>query len=453
MDLQAGFAEVNINPRTFPARTYWAPVDTVIDPLFAHAAVFHDGTSTIAFLSLDVVIVEREYVLKIRKEVSEACAIHPGNIMVCATHNHACPAVVERPWSKKDSEYLDHMVEQGKRAVVEAYYAMVPVETGAGTCFEGRVSFNRRFIMKDGSVISQPSFDIVDKSVLYGEGTIDPEVGVLCVRDMNQRIIGILVNFACHAVHLMGSLSAGFPGVLSDRLKEAYGQNVVCVFLNGACGNVIHTNYADPEYKDTKEKVGLVLAADVMRIVAGISYSRQRQISAATSTIAIKYRDIDGLERNIDNLAPFNVFQGLIAKGWYQWSLNRLRDLHAKCDHEDAEIQVLRIGDTVFGAVPAEYFSQHSLRIKEQSPVADTFVVSLANGWLGYIPHKEAFGRIGGHESTWCISSKMEPDAGDCMADAMLDVIRRIPVSHHTAPPKQNANHQVQATLDSAPGL
>jgi neutral ceramidase len=436
MCLQAGFAKADITPRKFPARTYWSSVDAVIDPLFANAAVFRDGTTIIAFLSLDIVIVEREYVLKIRKEVSEACAIPPENIMVCATHNHACPAVVERPWSGKDDEYLDQMVDQGKRAVVEAFHAMVPVETGTGSCFEGRVSFNRRFIMKNGSVISQPAFAIVDKAVLYGEGTIDPEVGVLCVRDMNQRITGMLVNFACHAVHLMGSLSAGFPGVLSDRLKEAYGQDFVCVFLNGACGNVIHKNYTDPDYEDTKERVGSVLAADVMRIAANLSYSPQRRISSTASTIGIKYREIDGLERNMDNLAAFNVFKILIEKGWYSWSLKRLKALHAQGDHEDVEIQVLGIGDTVFGAVPAEYFSQHSLRIKEQSPVADTFVVSLANGWLGYIPHKEAFDRIGGHESTWCISSKMEPEAGDRMASAILDGIKKISVSDHTESPK-----------------
>ncbi len=72
---------------------------------------------------------------------------------------------------------------------------------------------------------------------------------------------------------------------------------------------------------------------------------------------------------------------------------------------------------------------EYALRIKEESPVGDTFVVSLANGWLGYIPHREAFERIGGHESTWCISSKMEPDAGDRMADAMLELIRTAPVA------------------------
>ncbi len=388
--------------------------------------MFHDGASTIAFLSLDIVIVEREYVLMIRDQVSRACPIPPDRIMVCATHNHACPAVVERPWSEKDHEYLRHMVERAVAAITQAFHAMVPVEIGSGACYEGRVSFNRRFIMKNGSVISQPSFDVVDRDVLFGEGVIDPQVGVLCVRDSRGDIIGMLVNFACHAVHLMGSLSAGFPGVLSDRLKKKYGDNSICVFLNGACGNVIHRNYADPAYEDTKERVGSVLADDVIRIVEGITYSGQAVIAAASTTVAIRYREIDGLERNLGDLTSFNVFKGLIERGWYTWSLDRLKALHSKSDHENAEIQALRIGDIVFGAVPAEYFSQHSLRIKEQSPVKQTFVVSLANGWLGYIPHREAFSRIGGHESTWCISSKMEPGAGDRMADAMLEVIKKL---------------------------
>jgi neutral ceramidase len=427
MTLQAGFHEADISPRSFPARTYWSSADALLDPLFAHAAVFRDDATVIAFLSLDVVIVEREYVERIRERVSRACPIPADCLMVCATHNHACPAVVDRPWSKKDEAYLADMVERGAEAVIAAYRGLVPVEIGTGTCFESRVSFNRRFLLKNGSVISQPSRAIVDRDVLAGEGIVDPEVGVLCVRDGSRNIIGLLVNFACHAVHLMGSLSAGFPGVLCDRLKEAYGRDVVCVFLNGACGNVIHKNYADPGHEDTKEKIGSVLADDVKRIVQTLSYSGRETLAAASCRVAIRYREIDGLERNLHNLAPFNVFPGLIQNGWYAWSLAKLKELHAGSAHEEAELQALKIGRTVFGAVPAEYFSQHALRIKEQSAAAETFVVSLANGWLGYIPHKEAFDRIGGHESTWCLSSRMEPEAGDRLADALLDLIKGIP--------------------------
>lgn len=428
MSLQAGFAEVDITPNTFPVGTYWGPVgkEKIADPLFAHASVFNDGVNLIAFLSLDIVIIEREYVEKIRELISRECPVPANQIMISATHNHACPAVVDRPWSPKDHDYLNFLTEQGAKAVVDAYRAMVPVETGTDRCYEGRISFNRRFIMKNGSVISQPNRNIMDKDVLFGEGIIDPEVGVLCARDMNGKITGMLVNFACHAVHQSGSLSAGFPGELCAKLKESYGNDCVCVFLNGACGNVIHKNFADPDMTDTKERTGSILADDVKRVVSAISYSKDADIAAESTSVSIRYRSLDGLEKNLNNLKPFNVFPFLIQKDWYKWSLEKLRQLHAKSDHEDAEIQVFRIGETFFGAIPAEYFSQHALRIKEQSPAARTFVVSLANGWLGYIPHKAAFDRIGGHESTWCFSSKMEPNAGDMMADAMLETVRKM---------------------------
>jgi hypothetical protein len=430
MNISAGFAETDISPAYFPIRTYFASADKVIDPISSHAAVFSDGNTVLAFLSLDVVIVEYEYVQRIREKISLTRPIPAANIMVCATHNHACPAVVERPGSEKEEKYLDFMIEQGAKAVIQAYDAMVPVEIGSGSCDERRISFNRRFVRKNGSVISQPKYQIVKDDVLFNEGVIDPEVGVLCVRDLNRKIIGMLVNFACHAVHLMGQLSAGYPGVMCNRLKESYGKDCVCVFLNGACGNVIHRNYEDPNQNDTKEITGGVLAGDVKLIVDKLKFSKQTSLSADSAAINIKYRDFSSLEKNIDNLAPFNVFEVLITKGWYRWTLEKLKEAHSRSNNESAEIQVFKIGDTVFGTAPAEYFAQHALRIKKQSKMAKTFVVSLANGWLGYIPHREAFDRIGGHESTCGIWSKMEPAAGDLIADKILELIDNLNFEH-----------------------
>ena len=422
--MKAGFAETNISPEYFPIRTYFAAADGITDPIFAHAAVFSDGEVTLAFLSLNVVIVEREYVQQIRERIRQLRQIPEANIMVCATHNHACPAVVERPGSEKNERYLEFMIERGAEAVVKAFDAMTPVEIGVGSGYEGRISFNRRFIKKNGSVVSQPHITTTTNDIRCCEGVIDPEVGVLCVRGANHKIIGMLVNFACHAVHLMGQISGGYPGVLSNKLKEAYGRDCVCVFLNGACGNVIHRNYSDPNQNDTKEAAGGILADDVRQIIEGLAFSSSLRLAARSAVIHIKYRDISGLEKNIDNMRQFNVFETLITKGWYKWSLEKLKALHAVSDGEEAEIQVFKIGDTFFGAVPAEYFAEHALRIKEQSSAEKTLVVSLANGWLGYLPHKAAFDRIGGHESTWIMGSKMEPAAGDLIADKIIEIIK-----------------------------
>lgn len=346
MSLLAGFCELDITPTRYPVRTYFGSADTPLDRLYAHAAVFRQGDAQIALLSLDVVIVEREYVEAIRNLVGlrhPECAV---NLMVCATHNHACPAVVDRPGSERDEAYLRFMVERGAAAVISAHEALQPAETGCGSGYENRISFNRRFVRRNGTVISEPDIDMLSADLLYNEGIIDPMVGVL--------------------------------------------------------------------------------ALDVVSLVSNLTYSSAVTVTARSDSLALRYRDIAGLEANIDHLERFNVMEKLVRKGWYRHSLDRLRALHAAADHEDAEIQVFRIGDLFIGSVPAEYFAQNALRIKELSPVSATWVATLANGWLGYIPHRAAFQRIGGHETTWALWSKMVPEAGDQLANRIIGLIKEL---------------------------
>ena len=426
MSLKAAFAEVDISPEYFPVRTYFSSASEVMDPLFAHAVIFDDGLIKLAVLSLDVVIVEAEYAEKIRHKFSTLSGIPESNIMVCATHNHACSAVVDRPGSSKDDIYIDFMIEKSVEVLTKALDKLQLVEIGVNSGFEERISFNRRYIKKNGTVISQPSIEFFDDEILCHEGIVDPGVGVMSFKNMEGKIVGIIVNFACHAVHHMGDLSAGYPGVLCDRIKEKYGEDTVCLFMNGACGNVIHHNYSDPNQEDTKEITGSLLAESVAGLVDSMTYESEASLACKEEIVSIKYRDISGLEENIDNLEEYNVFKALITKGWYKYSLEKLKKMHADRDHEKAVIQAMRIGKAVIGTAPCEYFAENALKIKEQSPVTETFIVSLANGWLGYIPHPAAFQRRGGHESTWAVWSKMEPAAGDIIADKILELIEEV---------------------------
>ena len=109
-NIRAGFAEVDICPQRFPARIYWGSTDKVLDPIYVKAAVFATGASKVVMLSFDVVIVEWEYVQALRQGVAAALRIPESHILVCATHNHACPAVVDRPGAPKDEEYAAFIV-------------------------------------------------------------------------------------------------------------------------------------------------------------------------------------------------------------------------------------------------------------------------------------------------------------------------------------------------------
>jgi hypothetical protein len=70
------------------------------------------------------------------------------------------------------------------------------------------------------------------------------------------------------------------------------------------------------------------------------------------------------------------------------------------------ELQGLRVGDAVFVAVPAEVFVEIGLQIKQRAPHR-TFIVGIANGYIGYLTTAAAHA-VGGYE---VVSSKVAPEA------------------------------------------
>ena len=80
--MKVGFAEIDITPEYFPIRTYLGEVNEILDPIYAHAVVFNDGEKIIAWLSLDIVILEWEYVKEIRDAIFEKTGIPQGNILL-----------------------------------------------------------------------------------------------------------------------------------------------------------------------------------------------------------------------------------------------------------------------------------------------------------------------------------------------------------------------------------
>jgi hypothetical protein len=88
-------------------------------------------------------------------------------------------------------------------------------------------------------------------------------------------------------------------------------------------------------------------------------------------------------------------------------------------------VRALAIGDVALVSFPVELFCEFGLIIKERSPLADTFVVTLANGGLGYVPTLEAFAH-GGYEPRLAGHSHLIPEAGDLITAAALRLLREI---------------------------
>jgi neutral ceramidase len=83
---------------------------------------------------------------------------------------------------------------------------------------------------------------------------------------------------------------------------------------------------------------------------------------------------------------------------------------------------ILMIDDIAFGTVNAEVFNLIAQRLKKESPLARTMMVTLTNGMAnsGYIPNDAAFG----YQTFEVLSSRCKPGyAENAIVNGILDLI------------------------------
>ncbi len=101
-------------------------------------------------------------------------------------------------------------------------------------------------------------------------------------------------------------------------------------------------------------------------------------------------------------------------------------------DKKELILQAIQIGDLAITAVPCEIFVEIGLEIKEKSPFEQTFSISLANGYNGYLPtpkHHE----WGGYETWRARSSYLEVDASNVVISNLLGLLDQLKSSAITS--------------------
>jgi len=138
---QVGFASSDITPSD----------GKIYDPLLAKALVLKQGNITGAIVVCDIMDIEYEAVVKARSIISSKTDIPAENISISCTHNHA----------GGDCENISERIAQ---SVIDARKVLIPVIISSGKTIQQGISFNRRFLMVDGTVRMNPGFDSVTKT-------------------------------------------------------------------------------------------------------------------------------------------------------------------------------------------------------------------------------------------------------------------------------------------------
>lgn len=423
--LRAGFAALDITPPlgvALAGHFNYRASTGVHDPLTAQVLVLELGDARLALVGTDLLGVTAEVTAAVRERVQATIGLPPEHLMLWATHTHAGPSLTGGERAPRDEDYASELVARLAGGVVAAARQLAPATLRVAWGQEHRVSHNRRYRLKDGSVRTNPG--VGNPEIRHVDGPRDPAVGALFV-DTADGLGAVLVNFACH-LDVLGNgnflYSADYPYYLRETLQAAYGKRLVLPFANGACGNINHINvFANRRQGgyDLARMMGMMLAGEVLKV-------EPAAVPLTVDTLGGACRVLD-LPRRPYSEAELAEFRATLADdriGETAYPKVRARThlaLHARGEATTpVEVQALQVGQLGLLGIPGEYFVEYGLQLRAQSPLAHTFVVELANDCIGYLPTPEAFDE-GGYEGT---SARFTRDTGPLLADAVLELLR-----------------------------
>src|SRR5579864_419503 len=387
--IHVGFGAADITPKPgaqSPGGMQKRILNEVIDPLKAVAMVIRSNDETIALVGLDSLFIGEEPTARARKAIEAKTKIAGDHVLLGASHTHSGGPVSSVFESEADPEYVDLVADRAADAVIAAWNALHEVEVGYGTGHEPSISFNRRFLMRNGRHVTHPGKGNAD--IVRPAGPIDPAVGVLAARTPGEKgeLLGLYVNFACHLTVGRGpGFSADYVYDLREALRQQYNRPDLPVgFLLGAAGDVTQVDNLRPGRESGPAWAhifGMALGAEVAQTIARIEWKPTARVEAVRSSVPIPIRD----EQEVQRQAPeLGLGSGSVAERVYARERELLAKERAERPAIDCEVQAMRIGDLGIVTNGAEFFCQLGLDIRAASPFPTTWVVSLANQYIGY---------------------------------------------------------------------
>ena len=419
MKLHAGAATSNITPWlgvTMPGSFRPRYGEDVHDELLAKALVIDNGDVRIAMVTCDLIAMPEAIANAVKARIKERCGISPECVMVNATHTHSGAGVSNLLSMGEDEGYTTWLPLKVADAVELAVKRMRPARAGFASVIEDRISFYRRWLMKNGTVRMNPGFNNPDRVRPMGE--IDPELAMMYVEGVDGTPISVVASFSLHYVGTgsIGQVSADYFGQFFNLMRHYLGGNCVPILWNAASGQINNNDYSGERIWQDRghtraRRMANVLAGHVLTEIQLMDLDEKLALKAVTGTLefsrkVITETDLDIAEQILAGgyeyeEGPFSWVVGQpVPKDRVDVYARQCQRLAALPEQMTAPVQAIRLGDAAILALPGEIFVESGLRIKAQTSASPLMLVSLANGYIGYVCTDEALTQEGGYE-TW----------------------------------------------------
>lgn len=382
-------------------------------------------------LGLDHCILEAVETRAIRERAAAALGVEVGRVQVSLSHTHGSAWMsrsrAHLPGGDLIGPYLDRLAEMcaalSKQAAEAAQLATFVF--GHSRC---SLAAHRDF------------FDVERKHFVCGynpDGPADDTVLVAMATTPDGKILGTIVNYACHPTTLAWEntlLSPDYVGAMREVVERETGSP--CLFLQGASGELgpVEGFVGDPAIADRNgrqlgfaalsgleslppagtrfEYAGPVTSGAVLgtwkhRPLDADAISQQSLISVRNIAVDLAYRpDLPALADTQQELAKWEAEE---ATARAKNDTARVRDCRAKCEQMTRQITrlkalpagktypfpvtLVRVGNAFWVFTAGELYQSFQTTLRSRFPGNAIFVATQTNDWQpGYLPAASSYG-------------------------------------------------------------
>lgn len=416
--LRAGAYAQDVTPEKFPISVNGHMTDrkatTAHDPLHARCLVLDDGRTRVALVVVDSCMIPQELCDAAKRLAEKRTGIPASHILISATHTHTAPTVAGVFQSEPDADYVRFLTEKIAAGIEQAHSRLAPARVAWAVGREPNQVFNRRWKMKPGSIGPDPFGNRTDRvkmnppraspELVEPAGPTDPSVPVLALRTADDRPLALYANYSLHYVGDLPPLSADYFGVFAGVMAQKLGGGAgfMAALSNGSSGDINNIDFRSPAPKrqpgEQSRLVAEAVADAALQALETARYRDQVRLACANSSVTLPVRkptpaEIARAEQILEKA------RGRELRGLEEFYARETVLLAKYPDTVTVPLQVVRVGEFALAAIPCEVFVEIGLAIKKTSPFPVTAVVSLANGYYGYLPTPEQHA-LGGYE-TW----------------------------------------------------
>ena len=444
----AGFARVDITPPVGMYHRMWGAAihdrsTGVHRPLLATALWLTPRDAalqekSLLFIALDHCILERAVVDGIREAAAHATGIASAQVHVCLSHTHGAGFMArsrsDLPGGDMIGPYLEEMTKRVTRIAEEAHAARTPAVL---TCTAGRSSLA---VHRDGYDAASKQYvcgyhakGFSDDTLIVGRVTAEAKNGTA------GKVLGTLVNYACHPTTLAWQntlVSPDYIGDLRETIERATG-DAPCFFIQGASGD-LGPREGFVGDTATADRNGRQLAYDALAaleamppagtkfvyqgaVVSGATLGtwKDEPLAAAEAkanelwklqdlTIPVDYRpDLPTIEFTKAEQTKWNAEIEKARAAGDEAALSEARARAERMTRQLAKLSSLppgktfpyvvslaQLGGVLFVVAPAELYQVFQLELRKRFPQFTTVVATIANDWQpGYFPDRATYGK------------------------------------------------------------